>query len=114
MPEAVAEYLESQDLYKVRSIHQAILKAYSLDFAKHAPPENIMKINLVWNAIPNQLAKENKKFIYSVVRKGARAKDFEAAVQWLFEAGLIYKVYNISTPKLPLDAYTHFEFFKIY
>lgn len=114
MPEAVAEYINSGDLNKVRTIQQEILKAYSLDFAKHAPKENIMKISMVWNAIPSQLAKENKKFIYSLIRTGARAKEFEAALQWLMEAGLIHKAYNITLPKIPLDAYAQFDFFKIY
>lgn len=113
MPEAVAEYIDSKDLQKVRSIHKEVLRAYSLDFAKHAK-EKVMEISLVWNAIPSQLAKENKKFIYSAVRKGARAKDFEASIQWLLECGLIHKTYNVTTPKLPLDAYAEFDFFKIY
>lgn len=114
MPEAVAEYLESQNLSKVREIQKAILNAYSLDFAKHAPPEQIMKINLVWSSIPNQLAKENKKFIFSALRSGARAKEFEGALQWLIEAGLIHKVSMITSPKLPLSAYADFNIFKIY
>ena len=114
MPEAIAEYIDSKDFNRVRNVQQDIMKAYSLDFAKHAPHEIVMKINLIWNSIPNQLAKENKKFIYSVLRTGARAKEFEAALQWLLEAGLIYKICNISTPKIPLDAYAHFDFFKIY
>jgi uncharacterized protein len=114
MPEAVAEYIDSKDFYKVREIQNAILNAYSLDFAKHAPKGHIMKINQVWRSIPSQLAKENKKFIYSVVRERSRAKEFEIALQWLVEAGLIYKVYNISTPKIPLEGYSDFNTFKIY
>lgn len=114
MPEAVAEYIDTKNLSKVREIQQSILNAYSLDFAKHAPKEQIMKINQVWNAIPNQLAKENKKFIYSVIREGARAKEFEGALQWLIEAGLIHKTALISTPKIPLSAYADFNVFKIY
>jgi predicted AAA+ superfamily ATPase len=114
MPEAITTYINTSDFNKVREIQDAILKAYSLDFAKHAPKEILMKINQVWESIPNQLAKENKKFVYSAIRQGARAKEFEAALQWLTEAGLIYKVHNISTPKLPLDAYAFFDFFKIY
>ena len=114
MPEAVAEYVESQDLSKVREIQEAILNAYSLDFAKHAPKEQIMKINQVWQSIPSQLAKENKKFIYSVLREGARAKEFEVALQWLVEAGLIYKVSLVSVPKIPLSAYADLNIFKIY
>jgi len=114
MPEAVAEYITSQNLSKVREIQTAILNAYSLDFAKHAPKEHIMKINQVWNSIPTQLAKENKKFIYSAIRTGGRAKEFEVALQWLIEAGLIYKVQLISTPKIPLSAYADMNAFKIY
>ncbi len=114
MPEAVNAYLESKNILDVTAVLQAILQAYSLDFAKHAPKNQIMKINQVWESIPGQLAKENKKFIYSVIRKGARAKEFEEAIQWLAEAQMIYKVHNISTPKLPLEAYASLDFFKIY
>lgn len=114
MPEAVAEYVDSHNVAKVREIQTAILNAYSLDFAKHAPKEHIMKINQVWGSIPNQLAKENKKFIYSAIREGGRAKEFEGALQWLIEAGLIYKVSLISTPKIPLSAYADITAFKIY
>jgi len=114
MPEAVAEYSRSKNLAKVREIQKAILNAYGLDFAKHAPKDQIMKINQVWNSIPNQLAKENKKFIFSAVREGGRAKEFEIALQWLTEAGLILKISNISTPKIPLIAYADFNIFKIY
>ncbi len=114
MPEAVAEYIDSQNISKVREIQTAILNAYSLDFAKHAPKEQIMKINQVWASIPSQLAKENKKFIYSAVREGGRAKEFEGALQWLIEAGLIYKVPLIRVPKVPLSAYADLNAFKIY
>jgi len=114
MPEAVAEYIDSQNVSKVREIQTAILNAYSLDFAKHAPKEQIMKINQVWSSIPSQLAKENKKFIYSAIREGARAKEFEIALQWLVEAGLILKAPLISTPKIPLSAYADMNAFKIY
>ena len=114
MPEAVAEYIDSQNLSRVREIQSAILNAYSLDFAKHAPKEQIMKINQVWESVPNQLAKENKKFIYSAIRHGARAKEFEMALQWLVEAGLIHKTSNINAPKIPLDAYSDFSIFKVY
>ncbi len=114
MPEAVAEYSSSQDLTKVREIQNAILNAYSLDFAKHAPKEQIMKINQVWGSIPSQLAKENKKFIYSIIREGSRAKEFEGALQWLMEAGLIYKVTLASIPKIPISAYADPNIFKIY
>jgi len=114
MPEAVAKYIDSQNISKVREIQKNILNAYSLDFAKHAPKEQIMKINQVWNSIPNQLSKENKKFIYSTIRRGGRAKEFEIALQWLVEAGLIHKTSLISTPKIPLSAYADINIFKIY
>ena len=114
MPEAVDEYIDSQNVSKVREIQSAILNAYSLDFAKHAPKEHVMKINQVWNSIPNQLAKENKKFIYSAIRTGGRAKEFEVALQWLIEAGLILKTSLITTPKIPLTAYADMNAFKIY
>jgi hypothetical protein len=114
MPEAVAEYIDSQNVSKVREIQNNILNAYSLDFAKHAPKELIMKINQVWNSIPNQLSKENKKFIYSAIRDGGRAKEFEGALQWLIEAGLIHNTSLISTPKIPLSAYADINAFKIY
>lgn len=114
MPEAVAEYIDSQNVSKVREIQTHILNAYSLDFSKHAPKEHIMRINQVWGSIPNQLAKENKKFIYSAIREGGRAKEFEVALGWLIEAGLIHKVPLISTPKIPLSAYADMNAFKIY
>ncbi len=114
MPEAVAEYIGSQNVVKVREIQTNILNAYSLDFAKHAPKEQIMKISQVWDSIPNQLAKENKKFIYSAIREGSRAKEFEVALQWLIEAGLIHKVSLVSTPKVPLSAYADMNAFKVY
>lgn len=114
MPAAVLEYVESKDFNRIRKVQSNILEAYRLDFAKHAPRNIIMKISQIWDAIPSQLAKENKKFIYSVIRKGARAQEFEVAIQWLVEAGLIHKVYNTSTPKLPLNAYVSHDVFKIY
>jgi len=114
MPEAVAEYLSSQNLLKVRAIQKGVLDAYALDFAKHAPKDQVMKINQVWSSIPSQLAKENKKFIYSVIKSGARAREFEVALQWLLEAGLIHKVSLIRAPKIPLSAYADLNIFKIY
>lgn len=114
MPAAVLEYITSEDFSRIRTVQTHMLDAYRFDFAKHAPQNVIMKINQVWDVIPSQLAKENKKFIYSVIRKGARAQEFEIAIQWLAEAGLIHKVYNTSTPKLPLSAYVNHDIFKIY
>lgn len=114
MPEVVREYIQTGDFERARVTQKNILQSYRLDFAKHAPTNVIMKINQVWDVIPSQLAKENKKFIYSVIRKGARAQEFEVAIQWLCEAGLIHKVHNTSIPKLPLAAYINHDIFKIY
>lgn len=114
MPAAVLNYIENEDINSIRTVQKNILDSYRLDFAKHAPASVIMKINQVWDVIPSQLAKENKKFIYSVIRQGARSQEFEVALQWLVEAGLIHKVYNTSTPKLPLSAYINHAIFKIY
>ena len=114
MPAVVAEYIANENFDRVRTEQINILEAYRLDFSKHAPKNIIMKINQVWDVIPSQLAKENKKFVYSVIRKGARAQEFEVAIQWLVEVGLIHKVYNVSTPKLPLSAYVNHDNFKIY
>ena len=114
MPEAVKTYIEEKNLVSVRHTQDNILSNYELDFSKHAPQEHIVRINQVWEHIPSQLAKENKKFIYSVIRKGARASDFELAIQWLNEAGLIQKTYHCNTPQMPLKAYVDFTFFKVY
>lgn len=114
MPAAVLEYLTTENVERIRSVQTNILEAYRMDFAKHAPRSIVMKINQVWDVIPAQLTKENKKFIYSVIRKGARAQEFEIAIQWLIDAGLLYKVYNISVPKLPLTAYANHDIFKLY
>lgn len=114
MPAVILEYLNTEDFDRVRTVQTNILNAYRLDFSKHAPRTTIMRVNQVWNVIPSQLAKENKKFVYSVIRKAARAQEFESAIQWLTEAGLVYKIYNTSTPKLPLSAYVNFDIFKLY
>ncbi len=114
MPEAVATYLKNENLYDVRVVQKEILDAYTLDFAKHAPEEEVMKIMAVWEAIPRQLAKENKKFIFSAIRESARAKNYETAIQWLKDAGLLLKANLISTPKLPLDAYADKRAFKVF
>lgn len=114
MPEAVNSYIKQNDLEKVRTIQKDILDAYVLDFAKHAPKEETMKIMAIWNLIPNQLAKENKKFIFTAIDKSARANAYETSIQWLLDAGLIIKSYNISTPNLPIDAYANKRIFKIF
>lgn len=114
MPEAVSTYLKTENLELVRKVQKEILDAYILDFAKHAPKDEAMKIMAVWDSIPNQLAKENKKFIYSAIRKSARAREYETSIQWLKSAGLVIKANNISIPKLPLDAYSDKQAFKIF
>ena len=114
MPEAVSTYLKTENLEQVRNVQKEILDAYILDFAKHAPKDEAMKIMAIWDSIPNQLAKENKKFIYSAIRKSARAREFETSIHWLKNAGLIIKANNISIPKLPLDAYSDKQVFKIF
>ena len=114
MPEVVAEYIQNKNLEAVRKIQNNILIGYENDFAKHAPNEIVPKIKLVWNSIISQLAKENKKFIYGLIKKGARAKDFETAIQWLVDAGLVLKIEKIEKPTLPLNAYSDFNSFKLF
>ena len=114
MPEAVLHYVETGALQEVRRIQQEILQGYDLDFSKHAPREQVPRIRMVWNSIPSQLFKENKKFIYGALRKGARANDFEMAIQWLVNSGLLYKVSRCTKLELPLDIYEDFSAFKLY
>lgn len=114
MPEAVAEYAKHDDFAVVREIQLEILNAYERDFAKHAPPQEIMKITTVWNQVHRQLAKENKKFIFSAIRKSARGRDYEDAIQWLVDAGLLHKNNLVETPKFPLSAYADSSTFKIF
>jgi len=114
MPEAVYAYLQNKNLEVVREIQDKILVGYANDFAKYAPNEIVPKIKLVWNSIISQLSKENKKFIYGQIKKGGRAKEFELAIAWLVDAGLILKVHNLSKPELPLNAYAEFDNFKLY
>ena len=114
MPEAVSNYIDYKNLDTVRSIQQKILAGYENDFAKHAPNEIVPRIRLVWNALISQLAKENKKFIYGQIKKGGRAKDFETAINWLVDAGLVLKVNRIEKPILPLNAYADFDAFKLF
>ena len=114
MPEAVAEYAKTEKLNVVREIQLEILNAYERDFAKHAPPHEIMKITTVWKQVHRQLAKENKKFIFAAIRKSARGRDYEEAIQWLSDAGLIHKSYLVESPKFPLSAYADNNIFKIF
>ena len=114
MPEAVQTYIDTDDMLEVRKVHKALLSYYSNDFSKHAPIETVPRIQMVWQSIPMQLAKENKKFIYGIIREGARAKEFELAIQWLLDCGLILKNTRITKPGLPLIAYMEMSAFKIY
>lgn len=114
MPEVIAAHLNGRDFQQLRQIQQAVLDAYALDFSKHAPPVQVMKIMNVWQSIPSQLAKENKKFIFSALHKSARAREYETAIQWLSDAGLIYKSHVISAPRLPLEGYADKNAFKVF
>ena len=114
MPEAVADFVENRNWLHVRKIQNQIITAYRNDFSKHAPSEILPRINMVWESIPAQLSKENRKFIYGVIKEGSRAKDFEMAIQWLTDAGLLHKVYNTSKPSLPLVAYKDLSAFKLF
>lgn len=114
MPEAVQAYVDTDDLQEVRNIQKSLLLYYKNDFSKHAPIETVPRIQMVWESIPKQLSKENKKFIYGVLRKGARAKEFELAIQWLQDCGLIHKCIRIDKPAMPLISYEDMSAFKIY
>lgn len=114
MPEIVARYTADRDIQQVRRLQLNILEAYRNDISKHAPAAQIERIQLVLRTLPAQLAKENKKFVYSAVRKGSRASDFEIAIQWLVDAGLVLKVSRVSNPQLPLPFYEDFNAFKLF
>ena len=114
MPEAVLTFIEKKNYQSVREIQKNLLNYYQQDFSKHAQTNLIPRLNLVWNSIPGQLAKENRKYIYGQVREGARAKDFELAIQWLLDCGLIHKVHRVSKPQLPLKAYMELDTFKMF
>lgn len=113
MPEAVSRYVTDKNLKAVRKIQQNILEAYEADISKHSAAET-QRIRMVWQSVPSQLAKENKKFLYGAVKKGARAKDFEIAIQWLVDAGLVYKVERVRGAKMPLKFYADGSAFKLY
>jgi predicted AAA+ superfamily ATPase len=114
MPEVVSHFSQYRDWKMVRQLQNEILKSYESDFSKYAPKEILPRINMIWESIPVQLAKENKKFVYGVIKEGARAKDFELAIQWLVDSGLLHKVYGVSKPALPLAAYKELSAFKLY
>jgi len=114
MPEAVLSFSQNTDFTEVREIQKRILIAYEQDFSKHAPNDIVPRIRMLWNSIPAQLAKENRKFIYGLIRQGSRAKDYELAMSWLVDCGLINKVSNVTKPAIPLKAYEDFGKFKLY
>lgn len=114
MPEVVKKYITTSGLVAVRQLQLQILSDYSKDFSKHAPKEQVARINQVWQNIPSQLFKENKKFIFGALKKGARANDFELAIQWLVDAGLIYRISRVNNLNLPLKIYQEFNIFKLY
>ncbi len=114
MPEVVSHFSQDNDFNKVREIQKRILDAYEQDFSKHTPNETVPRIRLLWNSIPVQLAKENKKFVYGLVKEGARAREYELAMQWLIDCGLVTKVSRISKPALPLKAYEDLKAFKLF
>ncbi|MCL2202947.1 MAG: ATP-binding protein [Defluviitaleaceae bacterium] len=114
MPEIVLHFSLNKDFVKVRKMQEQILAAYEQDFSKHAPNEVVPRIRMLWNSVPAQLARENKKFIYGVVKEGARAKDYELALLWLADCGLVHKVHRVTAPRLPLKAYEDAKAFKLY
>lgn len=114
MPEVVKSYVENKSLNNVRTLQNEILSNYAGDFSKHAPANEVPRIEMVWKSLLGQLAKENKKFVYGALRKGARAKDFEMAIQWLVDAGLVYKTNRVTKPELPLKFYEDLSAFKLY
>lgn len=114
MPEAVAQFAHNKSFQDVREIQNNILKAYELDFSKHPPAGTASRIRMLWNSIPSQLAKENRKFIYGLIRHGARAKEYESAISWLIDCGHVYKICRVSKPSYPLKAYLDIRSFKLF
>ena len=114
MPEVVQAFVDNHDFNEVREIQQRILSAYEQDFSKHAPNETVPRIRMLWNSIPAQLAKENRKFIYGLIKEGARAKEYELAMLWLTDCGLVHKIHRVSAPNLPLKAYEDLKAFKLF
>ena len=114
MPEAVKSWVTEKDISKVNKIQENILKAYEADFSKHTTNIEANRISIIWNSVSSQLSKENKKFLYQVAKDGARAREYEGAVNWLNDANLIYKIYSVTKPSMPLKAYNDLSAFKIY
>jgi uncharacterized protein len=114
MPEVVSHFIEHHDFRFVRLLQRQIITTYQKDFSKHAPKDIVPRINMVWKSIPSQLSKENKKFIYGLIKGGSRAKEFELAIQWLLDCGLLHQCFRISKPNMPLSAYQDLAAFKLY
>jgi len=114
MPEVVQAFTESNDFNQAREIQMRILSSYEQDFSKHAPNDVVPRIRMLWNSISAQLAKENKKFIYGLIKEGARAKEYELALLWLADCGLVHKVHRVTTPSIPLKAYEDMKVFKLF
>lgn len=114
MPSAILKWLDTHDFFEVDDVQKQLVAAYENDFSKHAPRQMIEKIRYVWDSIPSQLAKENRKFIYGLVREGARAREYEDSLMWLSDAGEIIRTYNISKPDIPLKAYANLKSFKVF
>lgn len=114
MPEVVQSFAENKDFNEARAIQKRILEAYEQDFSKHAPNELVPKIRMLWNSIPSQLAKENKKFVYGLVREGGRAKEYETAIMWLTDCGLVHKISRVNAAGIPLKAYEDLKAFKLF
>jgi predicted AAA+ superfamily ATPase len=114
MPEVVSHFVEHRDFRAARLLQRKILTSYQNDFSKHAPKEIVPRLNMVWKSIPSQLSKENKKFMYGVIKEGARAKEFELAIQWLLDCGLLHQCFRVSKPNMPLSAYQDLSAFKLY
>lgn len=114
MPKVVADYVANKDLKQARKTQKEIIMAYREDISKHAPKKDVVRINMVLDSIPSQLAKENKKFIFGAMKKGARATEFELAIQWLIDCGIVYKISRVNAPKMPLKFYEDMSAFKLF
>lgn len=114
MPEVVQDFADNRDFNEAREIQQRILDAYEQDFSKHAPNEVVPRIRMLWNSIPSQLTKENKKFIYGLIKEGSRAKEYELALLWLADCGLVHKTHRVTAPSVPLKAYEDLKAFKLF
>lgn len=114
MPAVINKYIETKDYKQVRNVQLKLLQAYEEDFSKHAPNEIVPRLKMLWNSIPAQLAKENKKFIYGLIKEGSRAKEYELALSWLIDCGLVYKIDRVNKPNIPLIAYQDTSAFKLY